>query len=124
MIAELALAASMVATTPSPTIARRWQIEAAGWERLAAECMAELQATRSTQARTEALLDGARERVRPIALPHQADRSLTVLSGALGGAGLAGGIGAAAACEGATCRTIGISVGVGALLIAILALTL
>lgn len=120
MIAELVLGLTLSATTAParPSLARRWQIEAAGWERLALECGAELGSARGRARQLQAQLQGAEERAAPAPSPAP-PRWRTALLGGAAGAAVAGGTAAGVACAGAECRWTGVSAGVLALGVAL-----
>jgi len=115
MIAELVL--SLTVTATSTSTARLWQVEAAGWERLADECAADLRASRSEVRRLRAL-----EPV-PSLTSSTSPSWRPALLGGMAGAALAGGAAAGLACDEATCRVGGIAAG-AAVLVAVLVMLL
>jgi hypothetical protein len=115
MIAEPLLALVLTVTST----ARLWQVESAGWERLAEECAAELVASRSEASRLRAL--------QPLpALPSTSSTSPSwrpALLGGMAGAAIGGGAAAAIGCDEATCRLGGIAAG-ATVLVAVLVMLL
>ena len=114
MIADAILAAAIATTSTTPP-ARLWQVESAGWERLAGECLGELQASRA---------DARRLRLLQLPTPMSSSSSSwrPALLGGLAGAAIAGGTAAGLACDEARCRGAGIAVGAVALVAAVVML--
>lgn len=120
MIAELCLA--LTAATSSVSVARRYQIEAAGWERLAAECAGELRSARGERDWARLQVEQLRARTATAAAPVERSRWPAVVAGAIAGAAVAGGGAASIACEGPRCRGAGLAVGAAALVAAVVML--
>lgn len=117
MLPELLLL-TVTATTP---LERAWQVEAAGWERLSGECLAELEEARAERGRLRLALQGAQERAAPPASPTPTLWRQALLGGLLG-ASAAGGAAAGIGCEDARCRGAGIAVGAAGVIVALVAL--
>jgi hypothetical protein len=112
VIAELVLALTVTATST----ARLWQVEAAGWERLADECAADLRASRSEVRRLRVLEE------RPALTSSTAPSWRSALVGGMAGAAIGGGAAAAIGCEEARCRTAGVAASVAVLVGALIVL--
>jgi hypothetical protein len=112
MIAEPLLALVLTATST----ARLWQVEAAGWERLADECAADLRASRSEVRRLRAL-----EPV-PSLTSSTSPSWRPALLGGMAGAAIGGGAAAAIGCDDARCRSAGVAAGVAVLVGALIVL--
>jgi hypothetical protein len=112
VIAELVLALTVTATST----ARLWQVESAGWERLADECAADLRASRSEVRRLRVLEQ------RPVLTSSTAPAWRSALVGGMAGAAIGGGAAAAIGCDDARCRSAGVAAGVAVLVGALLVL--
>jgi hypothetical protein len=112
MIAEPLLALVLTATST----ARLWQIESAGWERLADECAADLRASRSEVRRLRVLEQ------RPALTSSTAPAWRPALLGGMAGAAIGGGAAAAIGCDDARCRSAGVAAGVAVLVGALIVL--
>lgn len=112
MIAEPLLALALTATST----ARLWQVESAGWERLAEECAAELVASRSEVRRLRVLEE------RPVLTSSTAPAWRPALLGGMAGAAVAGGAAAGLACDEGACRAGGLAAAVAVLVSALVLL--
>jgi hypothetical protein len=112
VIAELVLALTVTATST----ARLWQVEAAGWERLADECAADLRASRSEVRRLRVLEQ------RPVLTSSTTPAWRPALLGGMAGAAVAGGAAAGLACDEGACRAGGLAAAVAVLVSALVLL--